>query len=182
MPAGSARQGGGSRKPAGSRSNRRKMKAPQKRADLSRPCVSSPSAREEPPSPTPPSTPGPPDANPRAATPPPEWLLSPVVPSRRQRKNYKNMTRERRVEANARERTRVHAISSAFEGLRRAVPSYSYNQRLSKLAILRIACCYILSLSRLAHVSDDDSNMSFSECVDLCTDTIQAEGRAKRRH
>ena len=68
-----------------------------------------------------------------------EWALS----ARKQRKNYKNMTRERRVEANARERTRVHAISSAFEGLRRAVPSYSYNQRLSKLAILRIACRFV---------------------------------------
>ena len=68
-----------------------------------------------------------------------EWALS----VRKQRKNYKNMTRERRVEANARERTRVHAISSAFEGLRRAVPSYSYNQRLSKLAILRIACRFV---------------------------------------
>ena len=65
-----------------------------------------------------------------------EWAMA----ARKQRKNYKNMTRERRVEANARERTRVHAISAAFEGLRRAVPSYSYNQRLSKLAILRIAC------------------------------------------
>ena len=43
---------------------------------------------------------------------------------------------------------------------------------------------YILSLSRLAQLdySHDQSRMSFAECVDLCTDTIQAEGRAKRRH
>jgi len=83
-----------------------------------------------------------------------EWTMS----ARKQRKNYKNMTRERRVEANARERTRVHAISAAFEGLRRAVPSYSYNQRLSKLAILRIACryvtdCFIGSAMRRFHVA-----------------------------
>ena len=103
---------------------------------------------------------------------------------RRARKNYKNMTRERRVEANARERSRVHTISAAFESLRRAVPSYSYNQRLSKLAILRIACSYITALSRLADLdySPDQSRPSFADCVDLCTKTIQAEGRAKRRH
>ena len=105
---------------------------------------------------------------------------------KRSRKNYKNMTRERRVEANARERSRVHTISAAFESLRRAVPSYSYNQKLSKLAILRIACSYILALARLA---DDDytdelgqKDATFSECVDLCTKTIQTEGRARRRH
>ncbi|XP_076458099.1 uncharacterized protein LOC143291863 [Babylonia areolata] len=106
---------------------------------------------------------------------------------RKPRKNYKNMTRERRVEANARERTRVHTISAAFEALRRAVPSYSYNQKLSKLAILRIACTYIMALARLADV--DCSNItepivpdSFADCVDLCTRTIQTEGRARRRH
>jgi len=106
------------------------------------------------------------------------------------RKNYKNMTKQRRIEANARERTRVHTISAAFESLRRAVPSYSYNQRLSKLAILRIACSYILALARLADLDYSstsagdrpDEQMSFAECVDLCTQTIQSEGRAKRRH
>lgn len=50
---------------------------------------------------------------------------------------YKNLTKERRLVANARERTRVHTISSAFEELRRQIPSYSCNQKLSKLAILR---------------------------------------------
>jgi len=106
------------------------------------------------------------------------------------RKNYKNMTKQRRIEANARERTRVHTISAAFESLRRAVPSYSYNQRLSKLAILRIACSYIVALARLADLDYSaastgdrpDKQLSFAECVDLCTQTIQSEGRAKRRH
>lgn len=108
--------------------------------------------------------------------------------SRKHRKNYKNMTRERRVEANARERTRVHTISAAFDALRRAVPSYSHNQKLSKLAILRIASSYILALARL---NDEDYTpatehirkpLTFAECVDLCTSTIQTEGRARRRH
>ena len=104
--------------------------------------------------------------------------------NRRNRKNYKNMTRERRVEANARERSRVHTISAAFESLRRAVPSYSYNQKLSKLAILRIACSYILALAKLADLdyTHDQSDISFTECVDMCTATIQTEGKARRRH
>ena len=104
--------------------------------------------------------------------------------SRKQRKNYKNMTRERRVEANARERSRVHTISAAFDALRQAVPSYSYNQKLSKLAILRIASSYIMALARLADMdySQEQNSWSFSECVDMCTRTIQTEGRARRRH
>ncbi|XP_005090266.1 zinc finger protein rsv1 [Aplysia californica] len=108
--------------------------------------------------------------------------------SRKHRKNYKNMTRERRVEANARERTRVHTISAAFDALRRAVPSYSYNQKLSKLAILRIACSYIMSLARLADQDYTSASehigkpLSFADCVDMCTNTIQTEGRARRRH
>ncbi|XP_077200197.1 transcription factor ATOH8 [Paroedura picta] len=89
----------------------------------------------------------------------------------------------RRLLANARERTRVHTISAAFEALRKQVPCYSYGQKLSKLAILRIACNYILSLARLADLdySSDHSNLSFSECVEQCTRTLQAEGRSKKR-
>ncbi|XP_069779771.1 transcription factor atoh8 [Narcine bancroftii] len=95
----------------------------------------------------------------------------------------KAIQQTRRVLANARERSRVHTISAAFEALRKQVPCYSYGQKLSKLAILRIACNYILSLARLADLdySSDHSNMSFSECVEQCTKTLQAEGRSKKR-
>ncbi|XP_067423782.1 transcription factor ATOH8 isoform X2 [Emydura macquarii macquarii] len=95
----------------------------------------------------------------------------------------KAIQQTRRLLANARERTRVHTISAAFEALRKQVPCYSYGQKLSKLAILRIACNYILSLARLADMdySADHSNMSFSECVEQCTKTLQAEGRSKKR-
>lgn len=126
----------------------------------------------------------------RAPSPRPEQTeedSSPESPrdGKKCRKNYKNMTRERRVEANARERTRVHTISAAFDGLRRAVPSYSYNQKLSKLAILRIACSYINALSKLADPDGESAqsqDTSFAECVDNCTRTIQTEGKARRRH
>ncbi|KAG9479492.1 transcription factor ATOH8 [Eleutherodactylus coqui] len=95
----------------------------------------------------------------------------------------KAIQQTRRLLANARERTRVHTISAAFEALRKQVPCYSYGQKLSKLAILRIACNYILSLAKLADLdySADHSNLSFSECVDQCTRTLQSEGRSKKR-
>lgn len=102
--------------------------------------------------------------------------------SKREQRNYKNMTRERRIEANARERTRVHTISAAFDTLRQAVPSYSHNQKLSKLSVLRIACSYIMTLSSL--VQDDDSasaEPSTSECVDLVSRTIQREGKLRKK-
>lgn len=100
-----------------------------------------------------------------------------------QRRNYKNMTRERRIEANARERTRVHTISAAFETLRRAVPAYSHNQKLSKLSVLRIAASYILTLSRVIgeDYSADQSGPSIEECIENVSNTIQMEGKLKKK-
>ncbi|KAK9517537.1 hypothetical protein VZT92_022900 [Zoarces viviparus] len=95
----------------------------------------------------------------------------------------KGIQQTRRLLANARERTRVHTISAAFEALRKQVPCYSYGQKLSKLAILRIACNYILSLAQLAELDDspDHGSLNFSQCVEQCTRTLQAEGRSKKR-
>ncbi|XP_053961266.1 uncharacterized protein LOC128865193 [Anastrepha ludens] len=103
--------------------------------------------------------------------------------ARPQQRNYKNMTRERRIEANARERTRVHTISAAYETLRRAVPSYSNAQKLSKLSVLRIACSYILTLSRMAghDYSVDGSEPAIPDCFDSVTDTIQTEGKIRKK-
>ncbi|KAH8324382.1 hypothetical protein KR074_006432, partial [Drosophila pseudoananassae] len=107
----------------------------------------------------------------------------PQHPNQHQQRNYKNMTRERRIEANARERTRVHTISAAYETLRRAVPAYASSQKLSKLSVLRVACSYILTLSRMAgeDYSADQSEPSIAECMEAVTATIQTEGKVKRR-
>lgn len=98
-------------------------------------------------------------------------------------RNYKNMTRERRIEANARERTRVHTISAAFDTLRQAIPSYSNTQKLSKLSVLRVACAYILTLSRMTgqDYSADESEPSIASCLDEITKTIQTEGKSRKR-
>lgn len=114
-------------------------------------------------------------------------LPPPPAPPREQR-NYKNMTRERRIEANARERTRVHTISAAFETLRKSIPAYSHNQKLSKLSVLRIACSYILALSKVATGEDDEpeenqdsGEPTLSECVESVSKTIQTEGKLRKR-
>lgn len=98
-------------------------------------------------------------------------------------RNYKNMTRERRIEANARERTRVHTISAAFDRLRENIPSYSNTQKLSKLSILRVACSYILTLSRMTGLdySVDQSAPSIASCLEEITKTIQTEGKIRKR-
>ncbi|XP_034952275.1 uncharacterized protein net [Chelonus insularis] len=104
-------------------------------------------------------------------------------PNTSQQRNYKNMTRERRIEANARERTRVHTISAAFDTLRRSIPAYSHNQKLSKLSVLRIACSYIMTLSKIANSdgSDSSSGPNLSTCVDLVSRTIQTEGKLRKK-
>jgi atonal protein 8 len=98
-------------------------------------------------------------------------------------RNYKNMTRERRIEANARERTRVHTISAAYDTLRKAIPSYSNTQKLSKLSVLRVACSYILTLSRMTgeDFSADQSQPPVQDCIDQVTRTIQTEGKLRRK-
>lgn len=98
-------------------------------------------------------------------------------------RNYKNMTRERRIEANARERTRVHTISAAYDTLRKAIPSYSNTQKLSKLSVLRVACSYILTLSRMTgeDFSEDQSEPAVQDCIDAVTRTIQTEGKLRRK-
>lgn len=110
-----------------------------------------------------------------------EQSQSPNKPS--SQRNYKNMTRERRIEANARERTRVHTISAAYDTLRKSIPSYSNSQKLSKLSVLRVACSYILTLSRMTgeDFSADQSEPDVQDCIDAVTRTIQTEGKLRRK-
>ena len=54
---------------------------------------------------------------------------------------------QRRAAANTRERTRMHTVNSAFEMLRKLVPAYPANRKLSKIETLRLACSYIEELS-----------------------------------
>ncbi|XP_065667564.1 basic helix-loop-helix transcription factor amos [Hydra vulgaris] len=85
---------------------------------------------------------------------------------------------QRRLVANARERSRVHALSNAFNLLRTSIPSYSPEQKLSKLTILRVAINYISALEEI--LNDNPSIQNFAGFVDECTCILQTEyGRSK---
>ena len=89
---------------------------------------------------------------------------------------------QRRILANARERSRVHKLGEAFRMLRDVIPSFSADQKLSKLSTLRIAVCYMTALSSLLEVKADTNNAShvFASNVDQCSAVLQSEfGRAK---
>ena len=128
---------------------------------------------------------------------------SPAEKTSQQQRNYKNMTRERRVEANARERQRVHTITAAFDTLQSLIPSPEditmdksstsssdtvsqlsnlNNQKLSKLSIIKIATSYIMLLSRMAgyDYTEDKSAPSIEECVKKCSELLTQETKVKR--
>ncbi|VEL33925.1 unnamed protein product [Protopolystoma xenopodis] len=106
----------------------------------------------------------------------------------------RGLTEVRRARANARERSRVHTISSAFEALRRCVPAYSASQKFSKLAVLRIACCYIETLAACLQETTGRPqlhtaptldvprlrpNLTFEECARRLAHTMNHEGKLK---
>jgi len=100
---------------------------------------------------------------------------------------YSNLTSsqlQRRLVANARERSRVHALSNAFDTLRSAIPSYSPEQKISKLTILRVAINYINALQEI--LSTDSMNIyenrAFVSHVNECSCVLQTEyGRSKMK-
>ena len=92
-----------------------------------------------------------------------------------------NSQLQRRLVANARERSRVHALSNAFEALRGTIPSYSSDQKLSKLTILRVAINYIDALTQLLAPESADTQRRFDQCVEECTSVLQTEyGRSRK--
>ena len=91
---------------------------------------------------------------------------------------------QRRLVANARERSRVHALSNAFDALRATIPSYSREQKLSKLTILRVAINYIKALQEIIKMDDEPytSSANFEAYVAECSSVLQTEyGRSKNR-
>ena len=104
---------------------------------------------------------------------------------RAKQRNYKNMTRERRIEANARERQRVHTITAAFDRLQGAIPTAedAPGSKLSKLSIIKIATSYIMVLSRMSghDYSADESAPSIEECIRQCADLVKAEAKTRKK-
>ncbi|XP_065058814.1 uncharacterized protein LOC135686497 [Rhopilema esculentum] len=97
------------------------------------------------------------------------------------KKASNNVHMQRRILANARERSRVHKLGEAFNMLRRVIPSYTADQKLSKLSILKIAINYISALgSLLDYDTSTHAKQLFESSVNECTYALQSEfGRAK---
>ena len=106
-----------------------------------------------------------------------------VCDDKSKQRNYKNLTRERRVEANARERQRVHTITAAFDTLQAAIPTEEENIKLSKLSVIKIATAYIMALSRMAgyDYTEDRSAPSVESVINHCRQTISTESKLKHR-
>jgi len=105
-------------------------------------------------------------------------------PSPKKQTNYKSKTRDRRVEANARERKRVHQITAAFDTLQAAIPDEQENGvKLSKLSVIKIATAYIMALSRMAghDYTEDQSAPSLEQVIEEYRQTVEEESKVKTR-
>lgn len=92
------------------------------------------------------------------------------------------LTYDKRLEANARERERVHNLTAAFESLRQVIPMYGDQPKLSRLSILRIACSYVLVLGTLNEIdfSEGQNAYTFNECFHMLSSTILSELKRKK--
>ncbi|CAF0878403.1 unnamed protein product [Adineta ricciae] len=92
------------------------------------------------------------------------------------------LTYNKRLVANARERERVHNLTAAFEALRRVLPMYGDQEKLSRLSILRIACSYVLVLGALNEMdfSQGENAYTLNETFHMLSYTILNELKRKK--
>lgn len=100
------------------------------------------------------------------------------VSSKRPRLSY-----NKRLEANARERERVHNLTAAFEALRQVIPMYGDQPKLSRLSILRIACSYVHVLGALNQIdfSQGQNAYTLNESFHMLSCTILNELKRKKK-
>lgn len=105
------------------------------------------------------------------------------------------LSRYRRKTANARERSRMREINTAFETLRKAVPhlsgcTQSPNEKLTKITTLRLAMKYINALSSVlkdnsvvcSSTPSSDLGDLFSDCSDLDCLLLESDGESLQLH
>ena len=82
---------------------------------------------------------------------PPEEASSPMQGRKKHRRRGPRLTgvSKQRKSANARERSRVQVINSAFENLRELIPLSPTEKRPSKIETVRLAALYISHLTEL---------------------------------
>ncbi|KAB5581635.1 hypothetical protein PHYPO_G00178040 [Pangasianodon hypophthalmus] len=80
----------------------------------------------------------------------------------------------KRVAANARERKRMQGLNTAFDQLRKVVPQWGQDKKLSKYETLQMALSYIMALNRI--LSDSSRNSTpHRQWLDLQYDSLQSE-------
>uniref|UniRef100_A0A3P9D6D7 BHLH domain-containing protein n=1 Tax=Maylandia zebra TaxID=106582 RepID=A0A3P9D6D7_9CICH len=86
----------------------------------------------------------------------PAWLRRRASQKKKLSHSRLDRVRLRRIEANARERQRMHGLNNALDSLRKVVPCYSKTQKLSKIETLRLAKNYIWLLSEILSTDQKD--------------------------
>lgn len=76
-------------------------------------------------------------------------------PSKSKRRRL--ITVVQRQAANVRERKRMFSLNEAFDELRRKVPTFAYEKRLSRIDTLRLAIVYISFMTDLLEQNDQNS-------------------------
>ncbi|XP_037039405.1 helix-loop-helix protein delilah [Bradysia coprophila] len=96
----------------------------------------------------------------------------PRKPKQKPKPKAAPLSKYRRKTANARERTRMREINSAFENLRKCVPlsissgtPTSTNEKLTKITTLRLAMKYIRTLNEVLTKPNSDQNFHISHSI-----------------
>lgn len=83
-------------------------------------------------------------------------------------------TTRRRMAANARERKRMQGLNTAFDCLRKVVPQWGQDKKLSKYETLQMALSYIMALNRI--LTDPRRHAApHRQWLDLQFDCVQPE-------
>ncbi|KAE8590842.1 hypothetical protein XENTR_v10018228 [Xenopus tropicalis] len=82
---------------------------------------------------------------------------------------------KRRMAANARERRRMQGLNTAFDSLRKVVPQWGEDKKLSKYETLQMALSYIMALNRILSEAERYSRADPGEWTNMHYDHIQEE-------
>nr|XP_039248565.1 T-cell acute lymphocytic leukemia protein 1-like [Styela clava] len=94
-------------------------------------------------------------------------------PSKRQRGASPCTTKKRRQAANARERRRMQGLNSAFDKLRKVIPTISKTRKLSKYETLQMALSYIQELDRILLESNEDEQQENTKLEEVKTEIAE---------
>ncbi|KAM9364149.1 transcription factor atoh7 [Pholidichthys leucotaenia] len=93
---------------------------------------------------------------------------------------YETATK-RRMAANARERKRMQGLNTAFDRLRKVVPQWGQDKKLSKYETLQMALSYIMALNRI--LTDARRHVDpHRQWLDLHFDCVQPENYCFMRY